>query len=105
MESPMTYTVNGITVIIDTSLLFLQEIQLVPACVIVTWNWEQSLLIPEIDCNWLAGGLEATVHISKLYPANTEDKVISVLTSNKHINYGVAAVILHIYFNENLTLS
>ena len=47
----MTYTVNGITVIIDTSLLFLQEIQLVPACVIVTWNWEQSLLIPEIDCN------------------------------------------------------
>ena len=44
----------SLEVIIDRSLLFLQEIQLVPACVIVTWNcwnWEQSLLIPEIDCN------------------------------------------------------
>ena len=41
----------SLEVIIDKSLLFLQEIQLVPACVIVTWNWEQSLLILEIDCN------------------------------------------------------
>ena len=41
----------SLEVIIDRSLLFLQEIQLVPACVIVAWNWEQSLLIPEIDCN------------------------------------------------------